>query len=741
MNNEKKSILAIDDDTAILNLMAILLYGAGYNITTAESPSKALEILEHLTPDLILLDVQMPEMDGYELCSILQGKESLSFIPIIFLTSLKSEQSKAKALALGAVDYLTKPIGQNELFAAIEKHIKTKENWEKQFSNKEENEIQQTKDYTETEYKKYTPVETKDHTVIKDTEEYKKINVPKNFSNFKRFLFDSENINEKDREKFNNITASQLYSNLEQLDITAEKMAKYIADFMDMEYIFQIDHETIKIGVIPTNFAKKNLVVSINSDYNYSFVITNPFDMELLDNLSKFKPDKLFITQPENILDIYKDTTPKKAAIDIEQIEKKIHEEYKTRHEILDHDDHESTITMEEDVNEQQAPIIMLVNKIMENAYSMGASDIHIEPYENEVVIRYRVDGELRIVNRLKPQKLINPVVSRIKIMGSLDIADKRLPQDGRIIFKKFNRNFDFDLRVSTIPANFGERVVMRIIDKQKSVLPLTKLGFSNKNIEIYRQKIKAPYGMILHVGPTGSGKSMTLYAALNEINKPEINVLTIEDPIEYTLKGIGQVQAYKEIGLTFARALRAFLRQDPDVILVGEIRDKETANIAVEAALTGHLLLSTLHTNDAASTITRFIEMGIEPFMISSSIVLICAQRLIKVLCNHCKQPYNASPEEKVLLGINDKTDTVIYRAKGCEKCNSGYKGRTGIHELLIPNDKIKSAINHKGITAEELKDIAVNECGMTTLYEDAMAKVLHGETSIEEVLAKIKE
>jgi type IV pilus assembly protein PilB len=326
--------------------------------------------------------------------------------------------------------------------------------------------------------------------------------------------------------------------------------------------------------------------------------------------------------------------------------------------------------------------------------------------------------------------------------MSNLDIAERRLPQDGRIIFKKYtNRGFDFDLRVASAPMNHGEKVVMRILDKNKAVMPLPDLGLSSRNLVLYREKIKTPYGMILHVGPTGSGKSMTLYAALNEVQTPEINIQTAEDPIEYTLAGINQLQVHREIGLTFSRALRSYLRQDPDVILVGEIRDKETAEIAIEAALTGHLLLSTLHTNDAPSTVTRLIEMGIEPFLVSSSMVLICAQRLIRRLCKECKEEYEPELDEKRLIGVHPDAQVTIFRAVGCEKCgHAGYKGRTGVHEMLVPNDEVRKLINQHGMTSEALKRQAVELCDMTTLYWDAMEKVRQGLTSIEDVLANIR-
>ena len=388
--------------------------------------------------------------------------------------------------------------------------------------------------------------------------------------------------------------------------------------------------------------------------------------------------------------------------------------------------------------SEESAPIIQLANRIIEDAYFVGASDIHIEPWEKELVVRYRVDGLTQEKLRL-PIKVMGALVDRLKIMCNLVIAERRLPQDGRIIFKQFTKkNVDVDLRVSTAPLNHGEGIVMRILDKQKSTLPLTSLGFSDANLVRYRDCIKQPYGMILHCGPTGSGKSMTLYSALGEVNTIDVVIRTAEDPIEYTLPGINQMQMHRQIGLTFATALRSFLRQDPDIILVGEIRDKETANIAVEAALTGHLLISTLHTNDAPSTVARLTDMGIEPFMISSSLVCVCAQRLMRRVCKSCRQQYMPEGREKEVLQKSIGWSEAIYKAspKGCPKCNStGYKGRIGIHELMVTNDELIEGINREVETAE-LKRIAMRG-GMKTLHQDSMLKVKEGVSTMAEALS----
>lgn len=405
----------------------------------------------------------------------------------------------------------------------------------------------------------------------------------------------------------------------------------------------------------------------------------------------------------------------------------------------LEFDDGDDAIE-EELEDEESAPIIQLANRIVEDAYFAGTSDIHIEPREKELVVRYRVDGVCQEKLRL-PSKVAGSLVARFKIMSNLDIAERRLPQDGRIVFKQFTKkNIDIDLRVSTAPLNHGEGVVMRILDKQKSTLPLPALGFSEANLGKYREVIVQPYGMILHCGPTGSGKSMTLYSALNEINSPELVIRTAEDPIEYTLEGVNQMQMSRQIGLTFAAALRAFLRQDPDIILVGEIRDIETANIAVEAALTGHLLISTLHTNDAPSTVARLTDMGIEPFMISSSLLCVCAQRLMRRVCKTCRSQYQPEGREKEILeqGIGWSGAIFKHNPKGCPRCNNtGYKGRVGIHELMTTDERLVEGIN-KGLETAELKKIAMRG-GMKTLHQDSLLKVKDGISTLAEALSTV--
>ncbi|MFC3034820.1 type II secretion system ATPase GspE [Pseudoalteromonas fenneropenaei] len=385
---------------------------------------------------------------------------------------------------------------------------------------------------------------------------------------------------------------------------------------------------------------------------------------------------------------------------------------------------------------DDDAPIIKLINAMLSEAIKEGASDIHIETFEQDLVIRFRVDGVLKEV--LKPnRKLSSLLVSRIKVMAKLDIAEKRVPQDGRISLRIAGRAVD--VRVSTMPSSFGERVVLRLLDKNNARLNLEDLGMTERNRQIFADMIAKPHGIILVTGPTGSGKSTTLYAGLTQINSKDRNILTVEDPIEYEIPGIGQTQVNPKVDMTFARGLRAILRQDPDVVMVGEIRDLETAQIGVQASLTGHLVMSTLHTNTAAGAITRMEDMGVEPFLLSSSLLGVLSQRLVRTLCPSCKQPHQADERECQLLGVPATNPPIIYRAVGCEECNfNGYRGRTGIHELLLVDEHIRELIHSgKGEQAVE-KYIRKHS---PSIRQDGCARVLAGKTTLEEVLRVTRE
>ncbi len=397
----------------------------------------------------------------------------------------------------------------------------------------------------------------------------------------------------------------------------------------------------------------------------------------------------------------------------------------------------------EDDINLQElqqatmeAPVVTLVNAILADAARRSASDIHVEPYEKVFRIRFRVDGVLQEIMS-PPMRLKNALVSRLKVMADLDIAERRLTQDGRIKLKMAGGK-ELDIRVSVLPTLFGEKIVMRLLDKANLQLDMAKLGFDPKTLADFRDALYRPYGMILITGPTGSGKSTTLYSALYDLNKPDVNISTAEDPVEYNLMGINQVQVRDEIGLNFSACLRSFLRQDPDIIMVGEIRDLETAQIAVKAALTGHLVLSTLHTNDAPSTVDRLINMGVEPFLLTSSINLIAAQRLVRKICASCKEPAEVSPEALVNVGVDPAEITAgfpIFHGRGCPNCNqTGYKGRVALYEIMVMYEALKELIL-RGASTADLKREAVKR-GMSTLRMSALQKVREGLTTIEETV-----
>ena len=386
----------------------------------------------------------------------------------------------------------------------------------------------------------------------------------------------------------------------------------------------------------------------------------------------------------------------------------------------------------------EEAPIIRLVNVMLMSAISKGASDIHIEPYEKELRVRYRIDGVLYNI-MAPPMKFRDAIASRVKILAKLDIAEKRLPQDGRIKIRYADdgRTKELDFRVSCLPTLFGEKIVLRLLDRDKLMLDMTRLGFEPESLQKFEAAIDRPWGMVLVTGPTGSGKTNTLYSSISRINKPETNIITAEDPVEFNLPGINQVQIRENIGLNFAAALRSFLRQDPNIILVGEIRDFETAEIAVKAALTGHLVLSTLHTNDAPSTINRLMNMGIEPFLVASSVNLICAQRLVRRICSNCKEQNAVPPAALTKVGFSGEEirSVAVYKGVGCEKCtNTGYKGRVGLYEVMELTDELKELVL-VGASSMELRKKAVEE-GMITLRQSGLRKIKEGMTTLEEVL-----
>ncbi len=497
---------------------------------------------------------------------------------------------------------------------------------------------------------------------------------------------------------------------------------------------FSVPPELIKL--IPGSLCEKHCFVPISQDEeNISIAISDPTNVAAIDDI-RFLTNKniiVYLAPESQISSIINYTyTNKSSKIEIND---SFGEESEKTGQIevtkLEEQSHE----LESNISGSERPVINLINTIFREAIKRKSSDIHIEPYEQYSRVRFRIDGSLHEVMRLPPQlKLAAP--ARIKVMAQLDISEKRLPQDGRIMLRVKNKKID--VRVSTLPTIFGEKVVLRLLDQGEQNLDLRSLGFEESQYKLFKKATSQPYGMILVTGPTGSGKSTTLYSALSELNSPEVNISTVEDPVEYHMLGVNQVHVKENIGLTFSSTLRSLLRQDPDVIMVGEIRDQETAEIAIKAALTGHLVFSTLHTNDAPSTITRLVHMGIEPFLLTASILLIQAQRLVRIICPKCKEPDTSATEELLINAeVPEKWLKTIkpMKGRGCEFCSrTGYMGRKGIFEVLYLTEKIRSMIV-KGANSDDLKRAAMEE-GMMTLRQSALIKLFRQETTLEEVL-----
>ncbi|WP_211653924.1 GspE/PulE family protein [Planococcus alpniumensis] len=501
------------------------------------------------------------------------------------------------------------------------------------------------------------------------------------------------------------ITEQQLIETLEvQLDIPHVSLFRYPFDPM-------------LFNVVPKEFAKRKLLVPLKTEGDRLFIAMNdPTDFITIDDLrltTGFQIEPTIASKEDIVRTIAK-------YYDEESYDELLEELPQVAEE------------QQRELNDLDAPIVRLVNQILSNAVAQKASDVHFDPQENRVLVRYRIDGTLR-TERVLPRNMQQMITARIKILANLDITENRIPQDGRI-----KTTVDFraiDLRVSSLPTVFGEKIVMRILDLSQNLTDISKLGFNDLNMERFLNEIDKPNGIILISGPTGSGKSSTLYAALNKLNSEEVNIITVEDPVEYQLEGINQIQVNANVGLTFAAGLRSILRQDPDIVMVGEIRDKETADISIRASLTGHLVLSTIHTNDSIASITRLMDMGIEPFLVTASLNAVVAQRLIRRVCRDCKENQIATVREKAIFAKRGISIDTVSRGKGCPQCNmSGYKGRMAIHEVLVVDDAIKDIINRGG-TAAEIREIAVKNKTIF-LIDDGLLKVKEGMTTTEEVL-----
>jgi type IV pilus assembly protein PilB len=514
---------------------------------------------------------------------------------------------------------------------------------------------------------------------------------------------------------------------IEETEITKMLARQYRMPAVDLSR-FEVDPKILKL--ISSDIANKYTVLPLKREgRTLTIAIADPNNVAAIEDIKFITRCDIFpVIAGEYTLRSAIDRYYQQSDAQLQSLLKSVEDEGASDLELVEEQQDEEVKASE---LAEDAPVVKLINGLLTDAVKRGASDIHIEPFEHEMRVRYRVDGALQEVMK-PPIKMRAALTSRVKIMAQLNIAERRVPQDGRIKLKMGPRVIDF--RVSTLPVLFGEKIVLRILDKGNLTFDLTKFGFEPKAEADLMKAILNPYGMVLVTGPTGSGKTTTLYSALSKINTIEVNIMTAEDPVEYNLLGINQVLVRNEVGMTFAAALKAFLRQDPNIIMVGEIRDLETGSIAIKAALTGHLVLSTLHTNDAPSTITRMMDMGIEPFNVASAVNLIVAQRLVRRICVDCKQEYDYTDDEMHAFGI-DRNQGPFFKGAGCDTCNgTGYKGRQGIYEVMLLTSPLRRAIL-RGSSTEELREEAVSE-GMLTLRMDGLVKVKKGVTTLEEVV-----
>ncbi|MCZ6833722.1 MAG: type IV-A pilus assembly ATPase PilB [Acidobacteria bacterium] len=519
-------------------------------------------------------------------------------------------------------------------------------------------------------------------------------------------------------------------------DITQFLSQQYGVPSVNLRH-FEIDDDVAKL--IPAEVAQKYLIMPLSRNgATLTLAMVDPTNVFAMDDI-KFMTGynvEPVVASEMAIKEAIEKHYGSSHALELKKVMDEMAASSNEELEVLDEDEELDLRTLEQ--ASEEAPVVKLVNIIMTDAIKRGASDIHIEPYEKDFRVRFRIDGVLYEIMH-PPLKLRDAILSRLKIMAKLDISEKRLPQDGRIKIKMKlgGKNREMDFRVSVLPTLYGEKIVLRLLDKENLVLDMRKLGFEEESLEKFERAIFRPYGMVLVTGPTGSGKTNTLYSAISTVNTPETNIMTAEDPVEFNLHGINQVQMKESIGLTFAASLRSFLRQDPNIVLVGEIRDFETAEIAVKAALTGHLVLSTLHTNDAPSTINRLMNMGIEPFLVSTSVHLICAQRLVRKVCRECKEPFTMPTQAMKDIGFPEKDlgSIKLYKGAGCQTCNNtGYKGRVGLYEVMEIGDGLRELILC-GASSLELKSKA-EEDGMITLRQSGLTKIKDGVTTVEEVV-----
>ena len=652
----KPLIMCIDDDEVTRRLLERLIRNAGWDVITAGSGSDALEKVKKTRPDIILLDIMMPEMDGYQVCSKLQKNDETSYIPVIFVTVLGEEQDKARAFSVGAADYLVKPIKKDDLLQKIHKHIKTDTQWKELRGN---------------------------------AGKWREKLLPSEFLQFKEFLFAQIALEPEKWYKFSNIPPQKIYSISEAVEISKSKIAQLIAKFLKAPYLSKINTDHIRLGALPAIYCRSNHVVPVISTFGKDgFVLSNPFDWDLMDNLTKLsgidKKFEIMITEPGNIDSLFEHFEPAKPKT-IFPIKKRKSAGLVPKLEI------------------KEKPVIHLSNILLDRAVKERASDIHIEPKEVDTVVRFRIDGDLKDIVTIKKNTGIR-LISRYKVIGGLDIAQKKKPQDGTFAAIMDERTFNF--RISTTSTPDGESLVMRMLEPYAKPKDLTGLGMTEKQVNTLIDCANRKAGLILIVGSTGSGKTTTIYSLLSKIDIKLRSLMSVEDPVEYRIPLANQHQVNEKAGITFDALLKASVRQDPDILYMGEVRDNYSAKMGIDFASTGHLTITTLHTSNATTAIFRLERLGIDRGIMADTILAVVAQGLLKKLCRHCKEIVPISQEEVEMLSpFTDDIPSMVAHPVGCPKCdNTGYYGREGLYEILSFDPKISEMVR-SGISIAKIR------------------------------------
>jgi len=681
---EPALILSVDDDPDILKVISLYLKGDAYRVVTAERPEEALGMLDTLKPDLILVDVNMPEMDGYEFCIALQKKERASDSLIIFLTAAAHEENRARAFALGAVDYLVKPVTREQLLRVVETHLRTKRRWQDAEARR------------------------RVRSAVVDA-------AHPDFQKFKEFLLPRLNLNAAERLKFASVKPVHLYALPPELGINNREIAKAVAEFLRLPYASLVNYDDVLLGVIPKEFSVWNSVVPVRHETGQmAFLISNPFDWELLDILKRYAGIQhqapMIITEPDNI----------RALLQSGEGEGEI-----PIREDRDAPPAESIIESGEKMSEadlEKRPVVYVSNNILYTAVADRASDIHIEPKENHTLVRFRIDGDLRDVYVLKKKTGVM-LISRYKALGGLDISERMRPQDGSVEAVIDRRTFKLRLATSSTPN--GESLVIRLLEPTTRPKDLRELGMTDNQVKTMIHFANRSHGLVLIVGPTGAGKTTTIYSLLSRIDCKSRSLMSVEDPVEYRIPFANQQQVNEKAGVTFEALLKSAVRQDPDILFLGEVRDNYSARMSLDFASTGHLTITTLHTSNATTAIFRLERLGIHRGAMADAMLGIVAQRLLRRLCEACKVVEPISPEEEEMLApFADELPARVAHARGCPKCgNTGYYGREGVYEIL-DFDPVVADMTRNNASIAEIRD-HVRRSGGYLISHHAVEKV----------------